>query len=95
MIGYVIFGAAAGAVGGVAHLVGGGSLLGAIGIYSAGGSAGIMMLATSSALAGTLGDRRATRNASGAIRPRAGRVAAARRVTLSSSTKRQSTRQAL
>lgn len=50
MIGYVIFGALAGLTGGVAHLATGGSVLGALGLYAALGTLGVLGLAVRAAL---------------------------------------------
>ena len=50
MIGYVIFGALAGLTGAAAHLATGGSVLGALGLYSALGTLGILGLAVRAAL---------------------------------------------
>ena len=79
MIGHVLLGMAAGAVGSAAHLAAGGGILGAVGIYSLGGSAAIAGVTVCAVVAEGVRDRRQVRPTGTEVRPRAGRVPAARR----------------
>ena len=79
MMGYVLFGVLTGTLGGAAHLASGGGVLGALGIYSLGGSGAIVASVAYAAVVEGMRERKIASTASGEVRPRAGRVPAARR----------------